>query len=89
MIDANFTVADLKSLIGSKFREVRNAKGLNQEQMADLLEIKQCTYSGYETKKRLPSFQTLVTFVLIFDLSLDEFLIDPIKVTSIKERPKR
>jgi transcriptional regulator with XRE-family HTH domain len=51
------TIAELEHKgIAGRIKQARNEKGLTQEQMANLLDVKQRTYQNYEsaTKPRIP-----------------------------------
>lgn len=46
-------------MVGKMLKFMRKTKGLNQNQLAKLLNIAQTTLSGYETKYSNPTFDTI------------------------------
>ena len=58
--------------IGNKLKELRNAMGLTQEELAIALGLSRVNYTRYETNKVRPDFETLIALVDFFDISLDE-----------------
>lgn len=46
-------------MIGKILKYIRKQKGLNQKQLAKLLNIAQTTLSGYETKYSNPTFEII------------------------------
>lgn len=59
---------------GSNLRNIRENRGLTQQQVADMMEIDKSTYCGYETGKRQPDVQKLKKLAKIFGISGDELL---------------
>ncbi len=57
--------------LGKKLKELRNEKGLTQQQVADMLKISRVNYTRYETDVSNPDFDTLVALADLFDVSLD------------------
>lgn len=45
--------------LGERIKEMREEKGLAQEQLAQLLNVKQGTISGWEINRRQPSLEML------------------------------
>lgn len=59
-------------------RFFRKIKHLQQKSIADALGIPRSTYSGYESGKREPNFETLKRIALFLGVSTDELLgLDP------------
>lgn len=57
-----------------RLKELRTENNYSQSQIADLLHIKQNTYSQYETGKRQPSVELLAKIAKIFSVSVDYIL---------------
>lgn len=57
-----------------KLKVLRQRKGISQESMAELLNMKQNSYSQYENRFRQPSFETLKKIAEIFNVSVDYLL---------------
>ena len=57
-----------------KLKELRKAKGLTQQETADLLGLSQVTYSRYENGEREPSNDMLVKMALFFGVTVDQLL---------------
>ena len=49
---------------------------MSQQEMADMLEITQCTYSRYETHDRLPTLDFILAFCIETEQSLEHVLND-------------
>ena len=59
-------------------RFFRKSKHIQQKSVADALGIPHSTYSGYESGKREPNFETLKRIALFLGVSTDELLgLDP------------
>lgn len=58
----------------ARFAEQRNKKGLSQAQLAEMLDKKRSTISGYETGGKEPDFDTLCEFAEFFGVSTDYLL---------------
>ena len=57
-----------------RLRECRIEKGINQQEMADKLNVTQQTYSDYERGKTNPNIDTLLNMADILGTSLDYLL---------------
>ena len=55
-------------------RKLRRNKGLSQKQLADLLHVSNGTVAMWETQKRTPDKNMLITIANFFDVSVDELL---------------
>lgn len=66
--------------IGEKIYEQRTAKGLSQEQLAELLEVSRQSVSKWETDSAVPELDKLVRMCDIFEITLDQ-------LTGRQERP--
>ena len=58
--------------IGKKLKELRITEGLTQQQLADKLGIGRVNYTRYETDAVRPDYETLLTIVDFYNISLDE-----------------
>ncbi len=63
-----------KATFAIRLGELRNEKGLSQEELASSLEIDRGTIAKYETQKRIPSYEHLTSFAHYFDVSTDYLL---------------
>lgn len=63
-------------------RSIREDNDMTQQQMADLLNVSQNTYSQYETGKIEWTASTLIKIANYFDVSVD-YLLDRTKVKNI------
>lgn len=63
-----------KATFAIRLGELRNEKGLSQEELASSLEIDRGTIAKYETQKRIPSYEHLTSFAHFFDVSTDYLL---------------
>lgn len=55
-------------------KELRNAKGVSQQIVADFLGISRQAYSNYENGNREPDFESLLKLGEFFDCSVDYIL---------------
>lgn len=68
-------------MIGKALKYMRIKKGLNQTQLAKILNIAQTTLSGYETKYSNPTFETIEQianncgYKIYFDNGIEKFQI--------------
>lgn len=66
---------DNRKLLGSRLRELRKRKGLNQEKLAELISVEPATISNIENGKNYPTMANLenilnvlnYTFLDVFD----------------------
>jgi len=65
---------ELKVTIGNKLRELRKAKGLNQIQVSQIIEVDRSSIAKYETGAVSPSVYTLTRFAKLFEVSVDYIL---------------
>ena len=54
-----------------KIREVREDRGYTQQQIAELLNVGQRTYSDYETGKTRIPLESVITLARFYDLDLN------------------
>ena len=60
-------MADFKD----RLKELRTAKGISQQELADMLNVHAMTISGYERGIRRPNFEMLDEIADYFDVSVD------------------
>ncbi|NLM19890.1 MAG: helix-turn-helix domain-containing protein [Clostridiaceae bacterium] len=60
--------------IGRLLRELRNAKGLSQEELAEIFHVSKRTVSRWETGRNLPDIVILLEIAEFYDLDLREIL---------------
>lgn len=63
---------EIKRLTGKRIRELRLAKGLSQERLAELVNIDQRSLSYIECGNAFPS-KSLIKFAEVFQIELSEF----------------
>lgn len=56
---------------GSRLKELRMRRKLSQQQLADRLNVKKASVSGYENNIATPSVAVLTQMALVFNVSLD------------------
>ena len=66
---------DAKEKIGINIRKFRKLKGLNQEKLAELMDLSVIAISNMENGKALTSFKTLEQMASILDVKLYEFFL--------------
>ena len=57
-----------------RLKELREENNLTQTQVAELLNVKQNTYSQYETEKRQLSIEILIKLARLYKVSTDYIL---------------
>ena len=57
-----------------RLKELRNAKGITQDQLASRLDLTRAAVSSYENGVRTPSFSLLSRMASIFNVSTDYLL---------------
>ena len=60
----------------NKLYELRKQKGLSQEELANRLNVSRQTVSKWEVGESLPDMEKLVAISELFDISLDELVLD-------------
>jgi transcriptional regulator with XRE-family HTH domain len=61
-------------MLSTRLIELRNKKGITQTELAKILNIRQNTYSQYETKNRQPDYETLKKIADYYQVSIDYLL---------------
>ena len=65
---------NVKIILGQRLKELREAKGLTQKQVANLLNLHSVTYLHYEKAQREPPLQVLAEMAVFFEVSVDYLL---------------
>ena len=58
-------------MFARRLAELRNAKGLTQQEIADLLNVSRAAYAQWETGRRTPEADTLVRLADFFGVTTD------------------
>lgn len=61
----------MNELFGKRFKQLRKAKKMNQQEIANIFNISQRTISGWEIGRVEPSIKKLFEIAKYFDVSLD------------------
>ncbi len=61
-------------MFSKRLRELRNERGITQQQLADLLQFGRSTIAGYERNGKQPDNQRLCQLADFFDVSVDYLL---------------
>ncbi len=73
--------------IGKRLKTLREFAGLNQQQIAEVINKNRSTYAYYETGTTMPSVTTLKTIAGIYNMSLDE-LVDGVEAGNVVNAPE-
>lgn len=63
---------DKKKLLGKRIREIRKARGIKQEKLAELINVEPATISNIENGKNYPSMINLENILNILDSSFTD-----------------
>jgi transcriptional regulator with XRE-family HTH domain len=66
--------------VGGRIRDARIAKGLTQDQLAELVGVDQGRVSRWESGKRVPRIHETPTLIAVLGLSWSDF--DPHRIAS-------
>lgn len=75
--------------IGEKLFELRKAKNLSQEEVADKLNVTRQTVSKWETNQSTPDFDKIVPLCELFEIGTEELLTGKKAEESSKEEPEK
>ena len=67
---------------GNRLYELRKQKGLSQEELASCLDVTRQTVSKWELGDSTPDMDKLVLLGELFEISLDELVLDKVSVTT-------
>lgn len=72
-------------------KDLRESRGVTQEEIAKYLKVSRSTIAGYETKRRQPDYDKLVKISKYFDVSIDYLLSceDTEELISVVPSPKQ
>jgi transcriptional regulator with XRE-family HTH domain len=72
-------------LIGKRLKELRKAKGLNQQELGDLVNVTKVSICCYEKGTRTPNLETFQDLANVFNVSTDYLLGNDIKANVVME----
>ena len=61
-------------IIAKRLSELRKEKGVKQDEIAELLNVKRATIANYETGKRAPDYETIIKLADYYGVSCDYIL---------------
>ncbi len=61
-------------IIAKRLSELRKEKGVKQDEIAELLNVKRATVANYETGKRAPDYETIIKLADYYGVSCDYIL---------------
>ena len=61
-------------IFGETLKNLREIRGMTQEQLGVILGVSRATIAGYETKNHQPDYEKLETLSRFFDVSIDYLL---------------
>lgn len=67
-------ILEVKKMYIRKLKDLREDKDLNQNSISKLLNIKQQTYSYYESGKRTIPYELIIKLALFYNTSIDYIL---------------
>jgi transcriptional regulator with XRE-family HTH domain len=73
-------------LIGKRIKDMRLKKGMNQQQLGDLLGVTKVSICGYENGTRTPGLETFCKMADIFETTTDYLLGKEIPIYSKEEQ---
>ena len=60
-----------KKLFNERLKEIRQSKKLTQKEVANSIKLGERNYQSFEYGKCKPSFDTLISLAILFDVSID------------------
>ena len=72
-------------ILGNRIKQLRKAKGLTQQQLADLVNVTKVSVCCYEKGNRTPNLETLIDLANILETTPNYLLGADIKVIAEKE----
>ena len=58
-------------MLGDRLRELREESELNQEDIANKINVSRSTYANYETGRAEPSISLLISLANLYEVSID------------------
>src|ERR1041384_3968386 len=77
---------ELSSRLGRNIRELRQARGLTQQQMAKLSGLPRATWANLESGDGTPTLAVLHAVAVAFQVSLEEIVAEPRATAKIFKR---
>ena len=74
-----------KSILGNKILEIREIKGISQQQLATKAGLSKALITHIETGKRYPSDKALQKIIVALEITEDEILTEEVKNEYIKK----
>ena len=68
--------------LGEKIKRLRKENNLSQEQLAEKLNVSRQAISKWEANKAYPDIENLILLRKIFDVTLDDLIIDENNIKS-------
>lgn len=72
-------------LIGKRLKDLRKAKGFNQQDLGNLVNVTKVSICCYEKGTRTPNLETFQDLANVFNVSADYLLGNDINVNVVKE----
>ena len=72
-VEGREKIVDLKEMIGSRIQEIRNKKGITQDQLSEKVGISSKYLSSIERGKENPTLNTILKMARSLDVKPDEF----------------
>lgn len=66
-------IINYKPIIGQKIRQLRLSNNMTQEEFCNAIELEVSNLSNIENGKALPSLQTIIKILIIFQISPNNF----------------
>ena len=64
---------------GDKLKQYRLKEGLSQEQLAEKIGVSRQAITKWETKRGLPDVENMIILAELFNLTLDELVLEEVK----------
>ncbi|MBR2836497.1 MAG: helix-turn-helix transcriptional regulator [Coriobacteriales bacterium] len=75
--------------LGQNMKYIRKARGLTQEQAAELVELERVTVGYYEQGRRTPRLVTLYTFAKAYNVDISAFFSRDILLEELKKNQEQ
>lgn len=69
--EKQFDIATRKAMVAEMLRDLRKAKGIQQKEIANALDISPQTYNGYEKGRNEPPIEMLVRLSFFYNVPID------------------
>ena len=64
----------MQIILGKRLKELREARGLTQKQLSEMLQINSVTYLHYEKEQRQPPLSLLAEIAAFYGVTVDYLL---------------